>query len=97
MGILNFFRRKQSNDGTLTQRAQLLRTGRIAEGMILDIVNDISGAITQISYNYNAGGVEYESSQALDSEQLTRPHDYTPGARITVRFDPRRPGNSIVV
>lgn len=97
MGILNLFRRKPSDDEAVFQRAQLLRAGRIAEGMILDVINDTSGAVAQVLYSYSAGGVEYESSQILSPEQLARQHDYTPGSRVTVRFDPRRPGNSIVV
>ncbi|GAC1446519.1 MAG: hypothetical protein NVSMB56_05970 [Pyrinomonadaceae bacterium] len=92
MGILDIFRRKPSDDQATTQRAQLLRAGRIAEGMILDVMNDAS----EILYSYSANGVEYESAQILNAEQLARPHDYTPGSRVTVRFDPRRPGNSIV-
>lgn len=92
MGIFNLFRRQSTDDEAMTERTRLLRAGRIAEGMILDVVNDTS----QVLYNYSANGVEYESSQILNAEQLARPHDYAPGSRVTVRFDPRRPGNSTI-
>jgi len=96
MGILDIFRRKQTDDEA-SRRAALLRNGRIAEGSIFDVITDESGSITQVFYNYEINGVEYESSQLLDAGQRRRSADYFPGARVTVRFNPRQPGNSVVV
>jgi hypothetical protein len=96
MGIFDLFRRKQV-DGEAARRAELLRTGRITEGSIFDVITDDTGAITQVFYNYEISGVQFESSQALDAGQRERSGDYYPGARVTVRFNPRRPGNSLVV
>jgi hypothetical protein len=96
MGIINLFRRKKTDDEG-ARRAELLRTGRITEGSIFDVITDDDGAITQVFYNYEINGVEYESSQALDARQRERSGDYFPGARVTVRFNPRQPGNSVVV
>ena len=96
MGILDIFRRKKPDDEA-TRRATLLRTGRITEGSIFDVITDEAGSITQVFYNYEINGVEYESSQALDAAQSARSADYFPGARVTVRFNPRQPGNSVVV
>ncbi len=96
MPIFNFFRRKKVDD-EIDQRALLLRTGRVAEGSIFDVATDESGTESQIFYHYEANGVVYESSQTLDDEQRSRPDDYLPGARIVVRYDPRQPGNSVVV
>jgi hypothetical protein len=97
MPFLDRFRpRKDDPEGA--RRARLLRTGRIAEGTIVDISDESeSGTFTQIFYSYEIGGVEYESSQALDSEQQQRHLEYSPGARITIRYDPHQPGNSVVV
>lgn len=82
----------------MKRRARLLNTGRISEGSVLDVHNDpASGAITQIFYRYTINGVEYESSQALDAAQQQREIDYSPGARITIRYDPHQPFNSVVV
>ena len=69
---------------------------------ILDIfrrgkTDDEAGAITNVFYNYEINGVEYESSQLVDAGQRQRSGDYFPGARVTVRFNPRQPGNSVVV
>ncbi len=96
MGILDIFRRKKPGDEA-SRRAALLRTGRITEGSIFDVITDDAGTITQVFYNYEINGVEYESSQALDDGQKQRSSDYFPGARVTVRFNPRQPGNSVVV
>jgi hypothetical protein len=96
MGILDFIRRKKI-DPEVARRAALLKGGRIAEGTISDIATDENGAITHVYYSYHISGVEYESSQTLDADQLKRAADYFPGARITIRFNPQRPGNSVVV
>jgi hypothetical protein len=42
-------------------------------------------------------GVLYESSQELSLSQQQRSNDYAPGKQIVIRYDPRRPANSIVV
>lgn len=96
MGIFSIFKRKKRDDEA-ERRATLLRTGRVTDGTIFDVITDESGAITQVFYNYELNGVEYESSQLLDADQQRRSGDYFPGARVTIRFNPRRPGNSIVV
>jgi hypothetical protein len=96
MGILDIFRRRRTDDEA-ERRKTLLRTGRITEGSIFDVITDEAGAITHVFYNYELNGVEYESSQLLDTDQRLRSGDYFPGARVTVRFNPRQPGNSLVV
>jgi hypothetical protein len=96
MGILNIFRRRKTDDEA-ERRGNLLRAGRITEGSIFDVITDEAGAITHVFYNYEINGVEYESSQLLDAGQRQHPGDYFPGARVTVRFNPRQPGNSVVV
>lgn len=96
MSFLNFFRRAKS-DGEAERRAGLLRAGRITEGTVFDVVTDAEGSITHVFFNYNINGVDYESSQALDDSQRRRQADYAPGARVTIRFNPRQPGNSVVV
>jgi len=96
VNILNYFRRKKVDDQA-TQRARLLAGGRITEGRIIDITTDANGALTNIFYTYQAGGVDYESSQMLDTEQQQRLTNFVLGTTVTVRFDPRQPGNSIVV
>ena len=96
MGLLDLFKRKKV-DTEAARRAALLRTGRVGEGVVLDVTITDAGDITHVFYTYNVNGVEYESSQSLDDAQRQHQTDYYPGARITVRFDPHRPANSAVV
>jgi hypothetical protein len=96
MPLSNLFRRKKV-DAEAERRARLLNSGRIADGIIVDTGNDESGAIRQVYYSYEVSGVEYESSQLLNDEQRKREANYAPGASVTIRYDPRQPGNSIVV
>ncbi len=95
MSFLNLFRRKQEDEASRITR--LSKTGRIAEGTILDVIADDKGQVTQVSYTYTLAGVQYESSQELNREQQQRGDDYAPDTRIIVRYDPRQPANSIVV
>lgn len=72
----------------------LSQFGRVADGHILDYQQDESGLT--IFYRYNVANVDYETSQILSGEQLSRKNSYTPGARVIVRFDPKQPGVSVV-
>jgi hypothetical protein len=96
MPFSNLFRRKKS-DPEAERRARLRQGGRITEGVVFDVGSDDSGAIRQIYFHYEVSGVEYESSQLLDDAQRGHEVDYSPGAHVTIRYDPQRPGNSVVV
>jgi hypothetical protein len=72
----------------------LSQFGRVADGHILDFQQDESGLT--IFYRYNVANVDYETSQQLSGEQLTRKNSYIPGSHVTVRFDPKQPGVSVV-
>ncbi len=96
MKLRNLFRRK-TVDFVAVRRGRLLLSGRIAEARVLDARNDASGVVMQIFYSYSVGGVDYEASEPLSAAQRQRGDDYVPGALITVRYDPRQHGNSIVV
>ena len=95
MGFLDRFRRKKEDEPARAER--LLHSGRIVEGRVIDVLDDADGNVTQVFYNYNVAGVDYESSQSLTPEQQRFQSRYIPGARITIRYDPRQPPNSIVV
>ncbi|HEX3248297.1 MAG TPA: DUF3592 domain-containing protein [Pyrinomonadaceae bacterium] len=95
MSFLDRFRKKTEDEASRIER--LSKSGRMADGRIIDAVSDNDGRITQVTYTYVLAGVQYESSQALSSLQQARSIDYAPGKQIVVRYDPRRPANSIVV
>ena len=72
----------------------LSQFGRVTDGRILDFQQDESGLI--IFYRYNVANVDYETSQKLSGEQLSRKNSYTTGSHVIVRFDPKQPGVSVV-
>jgi hypothetical protein len=96
MSFLDRFRRKKVEDEA-TRRARLLLNGRITEGAILDVTTDDAGRVSEISFTYTIHGVNYSATQSLTDEQRDRLQKYIPSANITVRYDPHRPGNSVVV
>ena len=95
MSFLDLFRRKQEDESSRIER--LSKTGRITDGVVIDVKLDERGSITHVFYTYNIAGVEYESSQELSAAQRTHESGYALDTAITVRYDPRQPGNSIVV
>ena len=95
MSLLARFRR-QKEDPELARRAALLQHGRIGDATIVETDADADGIVT-LSYNYTISGVDYQSFQHLDAEQLSRKQNYLPGARVQLRYDPHRPANSVVV
>ena len=95
MSFLARFRRKKE-DPEVARCALLLRSGRLGEATALG--TDIDGdGNTMLSYSYTIGGVDYQTFQRLDAEQMLPPNDYLPGANVPLRYDPRRPANSYVV
>ena len=95
MSFLDRFRKKPEDEAS--RIARLSRTGRMTDGQIIDAVSDNEGRISQVTYTYMLGGMIYESSQTLSESQQQRSGDYAPGKQIVIRYDPRRPANSIVV
>lgn len=95
MSLLSWFRRRKE-DPELARRAALRQRGRIGDATIIETDADADGIVT-LSYNYTIAGVDYQSFQHLDAEQLSHKHDYLPGSRVQMRYDPQRPANSVVV
>jgi hypothetical protein len=89
--VINRLLRRQNED---QYSAWLLKHGRIIEGEIIDLQRN--GAEVTIFYTYNISNVQYESSQALSPEQINGSFQYQPGLPVTVRFDPRYPGRSVI-
>jgi hypothetical protein len=95
MSFLGRFRRNKE-DPEIARRSLLLRSGRLGDATVLDTGVDSEGKYI-LSYCYTIGGVDYETVQRLDDEQLLRKEYYLPGSRVDLRYDPRRPANSVVV
>lgn len=82
-------------DPELKRRMMLSQFGRITEGTILEERPDRNNEF--VYFIYSANGADYESSDKLTSEQKADGARYAPGAKVTVRYDPAQPGNSILV
>ncbi len=96
MSVWNLFRGKKV-DTEVDRHERLLQTGRIAEGTIIDSDGATVDEITRVFYVYTINGSDYESSHQLTEEQRRRQTSYAPGAKVSVRYDFRQPGNSTVV
>lgn len=83
------------------RRQRLSQIGRICDGTVLD-VQEISanghGPTQLLIYSYDVGGVSYESSQDVTHlREIVDINSCRLGLSSSVRYDPRNPGNSIVV
>ena len=92
--LVRFYNRLRGRDPIAEYYEWLTHFGRVTEGRVLDSQQDDSG--TTIFYRYHIANVDYETSQRLAPEQMVRGQLYVPGASITVRYDPKNPGSSIV-
>lgn len=98
-------RRPSAEEIERERRAQLVRTGRIIDGTILDISElEIPADSNQpreirfILYKYEIGGVAYECSQEVTAlRDLVNPTELRLSFPCSVRYDVHRPENSIVV
>lgn len=92
-------KRPSEEELELDRRSLLASAGRIVDGSITEthwIGDDPEPVPSTLVYRYRAAGVTYECAQ--DVRRL-REHvrDVRIDLPIQVRFDPRNPGNSIVV
>ncbi|HEY3738644.1 MAG TPA: DUF3592 domain-containing protein [Bryobacteraceae bacterium] len=86
------------------RRQHLVKSGRIMDGTILDI-SDVSAqdsgrssGMQLILYTYEIAGVVYESSQDVtDLKDRVNIYECRLSFPCSVRYDPRRPVNSIIV
>lgn len=86
------------------RRQHLVKSGRIIDGTILDISDvsaDDSGrpsGMQLILYTYEIAGVVYECSQDVtDLKERVNIYECRLSFPCSVRYDPRRPVNSIIV
>jgi len=95
MGIFDIFKRKKNEIPEMSRKEFLLKHGRITEGTILDTETAANG--DEIAYYfYTINGVDFESSDVLDERQRKSPAKYAPGAKVSIRFDPKNHGNSVL-
>ena len=100
LGLLWWWRRERPDAAELERRrrAHLNRIGRMADGRILEVLDDAAASGYLLVYNYRVRGVEYQAAQdvaalraRLDLRRLAA------GQPAQVKFDPQNPTNSIVL
>lgn len=86
------------------RRQQLVKVGRIIDGTILDISDVDAGqsgrsdGMQLILYKYEIAGVVYECSQDVTHmKEHVNIYECRLSFPCSVRYDPRRPTNSIIV
>ena len=77
------------------RRRNLLTTGRITDGTILDTKVDANGR-EFVVFVYTLNGVDFESADELTDSQKRTPERYVPGSKVGIRFDPKNQYDSIV-
>ena len=95
-----FRRRLSPAERERARRLAVNATGRLTDGVLVDSPYAQISSVTPdlLFYRYSASGVEYTAAQ--DVSNLTdciQPEKCRPGAVTAVKYDPRKPSNSIIV
>jgi hypothetical protein len=93
--LLKRFKRKPEVSDAERVNA-LSKIGRITDGVIIDCEPTANGGEV-VFYVYTLNGVDFESSELLSEEKMRDPLKYAPGAKVSVRYDPKNQGNSMLV
>ena len=86
------------------RRLELVRTGRTSDGTLLDVTelkaeeSGLPSGLDLILYQYEIAGVVYECSQDVTQlKDYVNIQDCRIGFPATIKYDARRPENSIIV
>jgi hypothetical protein len=102
-GVAWWIRRRRPTPDEIerARRAALAQTGRLVDGMLLDICEVDSGdgrTLTFLEYNYRIAGVEYECSQDITTmSEVVDPTEVRAGFPCSVRYHQHSPQNSIII
>jgi hypothetical protein len=98
---LMFRKRPTAEELERARRQFLVQSGRLADGMLLDIFEvktEDGRTLTMLLFSYRVGGVDYECSQDItDMPGVVDTAQVRAGFPCTVRSQPGNPQNSIVV
>lgn len=92
------WRRKDAAEIERLRRLDINRWGRISAGRILDLVElETAGKESELLvYQYEVAGVTYEAAQDVTSlPEIAAMARFLPGQITSVKYDPKRPANSI--
>ena len=102
--LLLRLRKKQSEaEREMERRIAVNTVGRMTDGILTDILGvpadspDAAGS-QLLFYRYSVAGVEYSAAQDVSALQgIIGADAWLPGEAVTVKYQPQRPSNSIVV
>jgi hypothetical protein len=104
LGAYALLRRKAktADDLERERRAWLEGTGRITDGIVIDVqeldAHNNHRAAVMLIYKYDVAGVSYECSQDVTYlRHWINLHSCRLGLHTSVKYDPQNPGNSLVV
>jgi hypothetical protein len=93
------WRRKSPDEIERLRRAYVNACGRIVLGRIVELAEPVPDgpAGPVVLYDYEVGGVTYETAQDISSlPKISAVAPFLPGQVANVKYDPKRPTNSIV-
>jgi hypothetical protein len=94
-------RKKTPEQRETLRRQRINAVGRITDGNVLDVQefdSDTDHSRQMVIYTYAVAGVQYECSQDVTHlRQFLDLHSCRIGIATSVKYDPRHPGNSIVI
>lgn len=105
VGACSYFwlrrRRLTPDEREAERRRWLSACGRIIDGRVLEVREldrPDAAPLNLLIYNYDVGGVGYECSQDVTSlKGAVDLEDCRMGLVASIKYDPRDPGNSILV
>ncbi len=99
VALVRRWRRRDPADVERQRRLEVNRRGRITNGQIQDLVEPAAGESgpSLVLYQYEVSGAVYEAAQDLSTlPEVARMVRWVAGRPASVKYDPRRPGNSIL-
>ncbi len=93
------WRRKSPQELERLRRLAVHRRGRIATGIILDLIEpETQGSTSRlIAYKYEVAGVTYEAAQDVSAlPGIASAARSFAGHTASIKYDPKRPMNSII-
>jgi len=93
------WRRKDPAELERLRRLDVNRRGRIGAGRVLDLVEAETAGLKSflVVYSYEVAGVTYEAAQDVSAlPEIAAIAHLASGSTASVKFDPKRPGNSII-
>jgi hypothetical protein len=94
------WRRKDPAELERLRRLDINKRGRISAGRVVDLAEAETAGLKSllVIYSYEVAGVTYEAAQDVTAlPEIAAIAQFLPGRTASVKYDPKRPTNSIIV